>query len=204
MGNAVMIGADRLHQDRDRALLGGDAGALAARGAIIAIARPVLGGDHVMADEHDLALHRAVRRGLQVGDGREIGDFTLDPLGRGRSAVAQRRDDQLLREGGDDRRFVMDAFPQRHLIGFDADIGEAQCLELGGGPFAPARFERRGGRARADFGRQPFGNVPGDIILQGGFANRGVAGRSGLDQSGSEDAAKEQGGERARSDFLHG
>ena len=59
---AVMVGADRADDDRQCALLRGDRRALPPRRAELAIARAVLGRHHVMVDEDDLALDRAVGR----------------------------------------------------------------------------------------------------------------------------------------------
>ena len=86
---AVMVGADRADDDRQRALLRGDRRALAARRAELAVARAVLRRHHVMVDEDDLARDRAVGRGAQRIDAVEIDDFAGDAL-RARSSRCSR------------------------------------------------------------------------------------------------------------------
>ena len=81
-------GADQ--GDRDRALEAGDARALAARRAELAIARPVLRRDHMVVDEHDLALDRAVGCKAKRIDAVKMSDFAGHAGGTGRGAVAER------------------------------------------------------------------------------------------------------------------
>ena len=95
---AVMIGADRADDDRRGALAAGDGRALAARCAELAIARAVHGARHGVGDEDDLAAHRLVGRGGQRFDAVERDQLGVDPLRRGRAAVAECGDDQRLRE----------------------------------------------------------------------------------------------------------
>ena len=79
---AVMVGADRADDDRDRALLArrwsgpGGAGRRTGRSPSRPGAR-----HHVMVDEDDLAAHRAVGRGAQGIDAVEIDDLAGDALG---------------------------------------------------------------------------------------------------------------------------
>src|SRR5207237_6507334 len=73
---AMVIGSDRADDDRQRALQRGDGGTLPPRRTELPVARTVLGRHHVVVDEDDLALHRAVRCGTERIDTFEIDDFT--------------------------------------------------------------------------------------------------------------------------------
>ena len=109
------------------------------------------------------ALSGAARKRI---DAVEVDDLAGDALRAGRAAVAERRDDQLLREGRDDLGAFRAARPDRHVERLDVDVGEAHRRQFGDGPVAGARlgFGRR--EALADFGRQPFDDVPGIMIVR--------------------------------------
>src|SRR5205085_7716290 len=96
---AVIVGADRANDDPDRALAAGNGRTLPARSAEHAIAGTVLRARHGVGYENDLAANGRVRRALEVGDTVEADDFARDARRAGRSAIAERRDDQLLGKG---------------------------------------------------------------------------------------------------------
>src|SRR5690606_806067 len=119
VGIAMVVGADRADDDADRALLRRDARPHEAAATIEAIAATVLSRFHLVVDEDDLALDRAVGGGSERVEAREIGDLALDALDTRGTAVAERGDRQLLRqEGTGQPRLFIAALPDRHLIGF--------------------------------------------------------------------------------------
>ncbi len=194
---AVMIGSDRADHDGDRALAAGHSRPMAARPAEMPVARAVLRARHGVAHEDDLALHHLIRRGLELAERVEADDLAGDSLGRGRGAVAERGDDQLLGEGREDLRRFGAAGPGRHVERFDPDVGESHRLEPGDRPIARAGFRLGPGEALADFGRQSFGDVPGVIVVERGLAQRGdcraaAGARRPLAESG--DGCGKQGG----------
>src|SRR6476620_3180450 len=126
---AVMVGANRSDDDAKRTLLGRDRRALPARGAELSVTRPVLVRHHVVVDEDDLALYRAVGRSAKRIDAVEISDFTGHALRHRRSAVAERGDHQLLGKWGDNLRTLRTASPDRHRERLDMHIGESHRSE---------------------------------------------------------------------------
>ena len=175
------------------------------RRAELAIARPVLCRHHVMVDEDDLAAHGAVRRCAERVDAIEVSNLAGNPVRSGRPAVAERGDDQLLREGGDDLRALRPTRPHRHGEGFDMDVGEAHRAQALHGPVTRPRLGLGRGKPLPDFGGQPFGDVPGimvvieDIVAQRGNRRVGDHGRrqrrGGLLREGRGGAGEEDGGE---------
>src|SRR6187455_3045078 len=57
---AMMVGADRADNDRQRTLFAGDGRPLPPRSAELAISRSVLVGWHAMIDEHNLAADQII------------------------------------------------------------------------------------------------------------------------------------------------
>ena len=167
-----------------------------------AVADPSCVARHGVGDEDDLAAHRLGRRGLELGHAVEADDFGGDSLRRGRAAVAERGDDQRLREGREDLGLSSPADPDRHVEVLDADIGEAHRGELRDRPGAGAGFRFRAGEPRPDLGRQSFDDVPGIIVAVsaasrsaatlgstgGGRPGRGGDGGGGEQQSGDKQA----------------
>ena len=155
-----------------------------------------------MRDEDDLALYgRRIGR-LQRLHTVKLDDFGLESLGRGSAAVAERGQDERLREGRDDLGTGFAAFPIGKLETFDPDVGEAERLELRDRPVAGARLGLAAGLALADFGGEPFNDVPGEVVAQRGVAqSRGFL-RSGLGEEGRGEGGG--GAQRRHQDFLHG
>src|SRR4029453_10186184 len=87
---AMMVGADRSDDDRQRALLRCYGRALPARSAKLSISGSVLIGLHAVIDEYDLAPDSVVRRGAQCIDAVECDDFAGDSLRPGGATVAER------------------------------------------------------------------------------------------------------------------
>ncbi len=163
--HAVVVGADRADDDRDRALLRRGVGAKEAPAAILAIAAAVLRRLHLVVDEDDLALHLRVGRRDQRIIAREIDNIAFNPLGSGRGTVAERRDGQLLgKERADQRRLLGAAHPHRHVELFLTDIGEPHCLQSRHRPAPRGGFGFGPRHALADLGRQILGDRPGDIV----------------------------------------
>jgi len=154
-----------------------------------------------MGDEHNPALHRRRIGGLERGEAVEADQFGLQPLRTGAAAVAECGEDQRLREGGDDLGRSVAPFPIGDLERLDPDVCEAQRLELRDGPVAGARFGIAAGLARADFGGEALGDLPGQIVGQ-----RGVTQPGGLFwlRLGKERRGQGGGAERQQQDFLHG
>ena len=183
---AVMVGACRADDDCCSTFLGRNIRPDKARGPKCAVARPVLGRCHGMADKGDLALEAAVRRGNQIGQRREIDDFGRQTLVAGAAAVAQGRDRQLLREGADHGRRLLAADPGRHHIGFAADIAETQRRKLGHGPVSRPRFRLGSRLSRSDLGGQALDDIIGNIVLQGLVLQRHHIGRAGQGRGGQK------------------
>ena len=122
-----------------------------------------------------------IGRGVQRFERVEADDLAGDPLRRRRAAVAERGDDQPLREGREDLGALRAAGPHRHVERLDPDVGETERLQPGDRPVARAGFGLGPGEPLADLGGEPFDDVPGIIVLQRGIAQRGDlrVGRSG-------------------------
>ena len=97
---AMIIGAERADDHGERALVRADPRRLAADRAVIAVARPVLGGMHGVADEDDLAAHSRVGRRPERIEAVEADHLGGDARGRRRAAMAEGGDGQLLRDRG--------------------------------------------------------------------------------------------------------
>ena len=80
--------------------------------------------------------------------------------------------DQSLREGGEDLGCFRPARPHRQREALDPDVAEAERSQLGHRPLAGAGLGLGSGEALADLGGQPFGDVPGIIILERRVAER--------------------------------
>ena len=172
---AVIIGADRADDDRQRRPCGWRCVGPWRRGrAEQAVARAVLGARHGVGDEHDLAAHRFVGRGGQRLDAVEGDQLAVDRLAAGSAPLLPNAVTASgWGKGAEDFGALRAAHPHRHVERLDADVGEAQRLQLGDRPVAGAGLCLGPGEARADFGRQPFGDVPGIIVLERGIAERG-------------------------------
>ncbi len=199
-----MVGADRTDDDRDRAALRRQCRSDEARGAIGAIARPVLGPRHGVADIDDppRSRHQAQLERRHAGEDH---DLAGQAARRGRPRIAERGQGQLLREGGQDLGRFRAAFPDGHPIGLDPHILEAQRGQLGDRPGACARLGFGSGQSLPDFGRQPLDNVPGGIVLQrgiaqlrhlridsGGHGRRGALGQGGRGKGGGGQGREDQ------------
>ena len=127
-----------------------------------------------MIDEHDLAAHRRVGGAAQVVDAVEGDHFAGHAGGAGRGRIAERGDDQPLREGGDDLGALGPAHPHRHVIGFGADVGKAHRAQPGHAPIAGARLGLGARGALADLGGQSLDDVHGvGVVIERGVAQRG-------------------------------
>ena len=75
---AMVVGADRADDHRQRALAAGDARPLATRTAEKAVSGPILSARHRVTDENDFAAHRGVGRRHQISKRVETDDFALN------------------------------------------------------------------------------------------------------------------------------
>jgi hypothetical protein len=84
-----------------------------------------------MRHESDLALHRRRIGGFERGEAVEADQLGLQPLRSGAGAVAERGEDQCLREGGDDlgRRLAPLPIGDLERLDPDVEIGRASCRE---------------------------------------------------------------------------
>jgi hypothetical protein len=117
-------------------------------------------------DEHDLAPNCVVRGRLQVGERVKAHNSARDPLRRCRAAVAERRDHQFLRKGREDFGRFGSASPNRHVERLDPDVRETERPELRDRPIAGPGLGLGPGQALTNLGRQPFGDVPGVIVIE--------------------------------------
>jgi hypothetical protein len=112
---------------------------------------------------------------------------------------AEREQAQRLRKRCQHLGMLAAAHPLRIGDRLAPDLVEAERLEPRGDPFARLQIIRTAGEARADFGGQPFGELPGGIVAQGALAqllgDRDVGGR---------DRGRLAGGECARCDETEG
>ena len=163
---AVVIGADRANDDRERALERGNGRALPPRRTELTVAGAVLRGHHVVIDEDDLAPDGTVWRGTEGIDSIEVDDLARDALRACRAAVAERGDRQLLREGRDDLGTLRPTRPHRHRERLDVDVGETHGRQALHGPVAGALLGLGRGEALADLGGQAFSDVPGIMVVR--------------------------------------
>ena len=183
---AVAVGPDRANHHARRALAGGERRSGAADLAIGAIGRAILGRLHRMVDERNLPLQRAVRRGAQRVERREIDQRRGQPARRGRGAVAQRGDRQLVRIGRSQAGGFGPAHPAGNRKGFDPHVGQPQRFQAGDGPVARGSFAVGPGQTRAHFGSEVGGDGPGDGFgrsfgVCGGCQQGGGQGERGLE-----------------------
>ena len=163
---AVVIGPDRPDHDSRRALARRDRWPLPPRAAEHAVGTPVLRRAHPVRHEHDLAAHRRARRGLQVGEAVEPDDLGGQPARRGRPAVAERGDRELLRKRCDDLRPLLAAHPDGHVERLHANVGEAQVPQLRQRPGPRARLRLGARHAGADLGGEALGDLVGERVGQ--------------------------------------
>ena len=116
-----------------------------------------------VADEDDLAAHRRVRRRLQLGD---AGESRSPPPSDRFAGVAPLLPSAVSTSGCGKGATIsarlLAAHPDRHVEGLDPDVGEAERRQPAHRPVARPRLGLGAGQARADFGGQPFDDVPGE------------------------------------------
>ena len=131
-----------------------------------------------MADEHDLAADRFVGRGLERGEAVEPDQFRIDPSGRGRRRCCP---SAVTTSGwGKGDRISARSSPRTHTGMSNVStrtLAKPIAVNLAHRPVAGARLGLGPGEARADFGGQPLGDVPGIIVLERRIAQGGDLGR---------------------------
>jgi hypothetical protein len=121
-------------------------------------------------DEDDAAAHGGSGRGLQCCETVERDDLAFEPGRRGRRGIAEGGQHDALREGGQDLALLLAADPDGHVELLDAHVREAETAQLAHRPVPGACFCVGAGQARADFSREPFQDIVGDVVPQRRFA----------------------------------
>ena len=168
---AMAVGAHRAQQERDRSAprsLRRPVGADRHRGAVTLA---VLGPHHALRHERDPAAERAGRSGLEILQRREDRYLSLQPAGRGRRRLAERRNHQRLRGRADQLRALGAAHPGGEREGLDVHILEAERLQPRRRPLGGLLLVDRTRRARAEAG----GELAHPRIGDGVSGHRGIA-----------------------------